>query len=87
MVLSFRLPKPNPDELSRSQRSGDPVHGVATQRKSRFYNNKKLYPQLYSLSSDLRLPSGALAGGRILFSVHSESSVRDLFLLIFSPPL
>ena len=37
MVLSFHLSKPNPDELSRSQRSVDPAHRVAAQRKSRFY--------------------------------------------------
>jgi hypothetical protein len=36
ILSSFLLYVPNPDKLSRSQRSGDPARGVAAKRKSRF---------------------------------------------------
>ncbi len=35
-------PIPNPDDLSRSQRSGDPARGVAAKRKSRFIGELKI---------------------------------------------
>jgi hypothetical protein len=33
---------PNPDKLSRSQRSGDPACGVVAKRKSRFVGELKI---------------------------------------------
>jgi len=62
MVLSFRLPKPNPDELSRSQRSEDPAHGGAAQRK--FRNAFGMQQTIFeSENSD----AGAGVGGGISF--------------------
>jgi hypothetical protein len=38
----MKSPVPNPGELSRSQRSGDPACGVAAKRKSRFIGELKI---------------------------------------------
>jgi len=41
---------PNPDKLSRSQRSGDPARGVVAKRKSRFIGELKIEDLWMSLS-------------------------------------
>jgi len=40
-LISFVFP--NPDKLSRSQRSADPARGVVAKRKSRFIGELKIY--------------------------------------------
>jgi len=38
----MKSPVPNPDDLSRSQRNGDPARGVSAKRKSRFSGELKI---------------------------------------------
>jgi len=39
--------RPNPDKLSRSQRSGDPARGFVAKRKSRFIGELNIEDLLY----------------------------------------